>query len=249
MTRCRDLEELITPYVDGETPPAERSEVEGHLRECPGCRDRTGAESTARQVLRARAEKLAVQAPPGLATRCAALANETGRRGLWGLPRWLTVPATAVAVVVVAVVGFQAVASRSATVLASELTLDHLKCFGLFEGTSGPPDAHALESKLHDRYGWEMKVPDEQETGGLTVVGARRCLYHDGGFAHVMYRYGGEPVSLFMLPETSGAPHSLGVMGHQTRIWSVGNTTYAVVMRGDPAVVDQVALRLRQLVR
>ena len=249
MTRCSDLDRLITPYLDGEATPDERTAVDGHLPECPGCRGRVGAESASRLVLRARASQLAVPAPPGLKTRCTALARERQGHGRWVLPRWAAIPAMAVLVIVLGVAGFRAVASRSATVLASELALDHLKCFGLLVGVSGPPDARQLESKLENRYGWKMKIPDGEKPGGLTVVGARRCLYHDGGIAHVMYRYQGEPVSLFMLPETAEAPHDLAVMGHQTRIWSVGNTTYAVVMRGERAAVDGVALQIRQALR
>jgi anti-sigma factor RsiW len=155
----------------------------------------------------------------------------------------------AVLVLVVGFGAFHAVASRSAVVLASELALDHLKCFGLLEDSSGPPDARALEAKLHERWGWSMRVPEGSPSEGLVVVGGRKCLYHDGGIAHLMYRYRGEPVSLFMLPNTTLAAHTLAVMGHQTRIWSVGNTSYAVVMQGDSALVDRVALELRRTVR
>ena len=217
--------------------------MDGHLPECPGCRGRVGAESTSRLVLRARASqtggarasrsedevygaraRAAAPRPMG-----AAPLGRDSRDGRAGDRAWRG--------------GFRAVASHSATVLASELTLDHLKCFGLLVGVSGPPDARQLESKLENRYGWKMTIPDGEKAGGLTVVGARRCLYHDGGIAHVMYRYQGEPVSLFMLPETAEAPHDLAVMGHQTRIWSVGNTTYAVVMRGDRARSTRWSLR------
>lgn len=35
---CRELAELVTAYLDGALPGAERARCDGHLRTCPGCR-------------------------------------------------------------------------------------------------------------------------------------------------------------------------------------------------------------------
>lgn len=55
MMTCRDLDQLITPFVDDECSPADRSGILAHLRQCPECRTRVEAESTARHVLHAHA--------------------------------------------------------------------------------------------------------------------------------------------------------------------------------------------------
>ena len=34
---CRELVELVTEYVEGALPPAERERFERHLATCPGC--------------------------------------------------------------------------------------------------------------------------------------------------------------------------------------------------------------------
>ena len=34
---CRELVEVITDYIDGALPPAERRRLEAHLEECPPC--------------------------------------------------------------------------------------------------------------------------------------------------------------------------------------------------------------------
>jgi anti-sigma factor RsiW len=34
---CRELVEIVTDYLEGTLPPAERARVDAHLRECPGC--------------------------------------------------------------------------------------------------------------------------------------------------------------------------------------------------------------------
>ena len=35
---CQELVELVTAYLDGALPGAERTRCDGHLRTCPGCR-------------------------------------------------------------------------------------------------------------------------------------------------------------------------------------------------------------------
>jgi anti-sigma factor RsiW len=34
---CQELVELVTDYLDGALPDAERARFEAHLAECPGC--------------------------------------------------------------------------------------------------------------------------------------------------------------------------------------------------------------------
>jgi Putative zinc-finger len=52
---CRELDSLITPFVDGECSGEDRAAIVAHLRECESCRVRVEAESTASQVLHAHA--------------------------------------------------------------------------------------------------------------------------------------------------------------------------------------------------
>jgi hypothetical protein len=52
---CRELDQLITPFVDDLCADADRVGVVAHLRGCERCRMRVEAESTARHVLLAHA--------------------------------------------------------------------------------------------------------------------------------------------------------------------------------------------------
>ena len=36
--RCRDVEERLAPYVDGEAGAETRQAIDGHLSACPPCR-------------------------------------------------------------------------------------------------------------------------------------------------------------------------------------------------------------------
>ena len=55
MMTCRELDRLITPFIDDECSATERADVLAHLQQCQGCRTRVEAESTARHVLSAHA--------------------------------------------------------------------------------------------------------------------------------------------------------------------------------------------------
>jgi hypothetical protein len=55
MMTCYELDRLITPFIDGESSPAERAAVLAHLDQCSACRVRVEAESTASHVLHAHA--------------------------------------------------------------------------------------------------------------------------------------------------------------------------------------------------
>src|SRR5438874_10793586 len=68
---CRDLDERLTPYVDGEDPPASRRAVDQHLSACPPCQEAARDESSARELVRSHREALCAHAPETLRARCA----------------------------------------------------------------------------------------------------------------------------------------------------------------------------------
>jgi Putative zinc-finger len=55
MMTCHEIDRLVTPFIDGECSAEERASVVVHLRECPSCRERVDAESSAKQMLHAHA--------------------------------------------------------------------------------------------------------------------------------------------------------------------------------------------------
>lgn len=64
--RCRQVDRLIEPYLDGRLTGARVSRLEEHLHRCPSCRARVGEAARVRQVL---AEEVRPQAPHGFAAR------------------------------------------------------------------------------------------------------------------------------------------------------------------------------------
>jgi anti-sigma factor RsiW len=246
MENCHDIDGLLTAYVDGEACAADRAFVDGHLAACPPCRQRAAVEGAARTVLRARIGLLPCDAPEALRARCLALASAR-QRGMRvsSLLRWRMVPLVMAAALVVAVGGILAygLASRSPAALATQLALDHVKCFALFPG-AGPVDVRAAEAGLQERYGWQIRLPEGGGRSGLQLIGARRCLYAEGLIAHLMYRVQGRPVSLFVLPGTVRPSAMVRALGHEAVIWSSAGKTFVLLGREPRADLERMAADL-----
>jgi anti-sigma factor RsiW len=240
--RCQDVDSLLTPYVDGETPPADRQRVATHLGECRPCAVKARMEDAAHRVMQVRAASLATPAPAALAARCRALASRRpAARGAWAAAWRSVMLGTATALLVLtAVVGYAA-ASHSPSLLVAGLTLDHLKCFAFLEGRSGPPDPAALAARLERDYGWRIAVPASLSGERLDLVGARRCLSTDGTIAHVMYRHEGRPVSLFILPESARLRMTTSFAGYPARVWSTDDRTFILVASESDATLQPIA--------
>ncbi len=248
MTDCRRTIDRLTAYADDALSPAERADVDSHLVSCPPCRTAVRAEEGGRTVLREKAPALrSAPLPPGLRSRCEALAREQMRPARARTWRLVPVSMTAVLTLFIATVVFSLATQQSDTLLAAQLTADHSKCFGLFAAADSPPaDAMRLEKMLLDDYGWTVRVPPSSPQDGVQLIGARRCLYADGRIPHVMYRVNGQDVSLFMLEGVARNDADVTALGHRSRIWSRGGTTYVLV---GPETAGELTTAVRYIMR
>ena len=232
---CRELDEHLTPYVDGEETPAARRSVAAHLAACPPCLEHADSESAARTLVREHRQDLRVGAPPALRARCVALESlaATRRSTLSSLRRW--VPLSLAATLVLAVAGvFVFGLNDRVEALAASLAIDHVKCFKVGGGTPAHMDPSiAARDWVHDQ-GWAVVVPKSEPAQQLTLVDVRRCFSSDGRAAHMMYTWRGAPLSLYVMPKNIGHDRAVDKMGHEAVIWCANNRTYAVVAEGHP---------------
>ena len=265
MSECRRTAERLAAYTDASLPPADRDQVERHLAACPPCRDEATRQSGGHAVLRARADRLRAETlPPGLRSRCEALAREhasaatprswaTRRlRALGASARHGLIPVTLAAILLVftgaAIVSLAT--QRSDALFAAQLTADHTRCFRRHVGAAAPGlDAAQVEARLAQEFGWQLHVPASLPDDEVRLVHARRCLYADGRIPHVLYRANGEDLSLFVIEGVARPPADVTAFGHRSRIWTRGDTTFVLVSSSSAGNLDAAARYLMQEAR
>jgi anti-sigma factor RsiW len=256
MSECRELEPLLAAYVDGEVAPPDAAHVQAHLSSCPPCRRRVEGERAVRGVLQARRHELVPAAPAGLRRRCAAAGPaalstaSVGRRRL-APGRWVPLSFAASVLLAVAAVFFMGL-NGGVEALATQLALDHIKCFQF------APEHTEVDSKLagdawHRSYAWLINVPRSEPVEQLELLGVRRCLSTQGASAHIMYRWRGHPLSMYVLnsqPKAAVSPERLvSRVGQEAVIWTDAGRTYAVVSRGQRADLERIAHHMRASAR
>jgi anti-sigma factor RsiW len=270
MPDCRTIDPLVTPYVDGELSDTDRRLVDAHVAACPPCYSRVAAERAVRETLCARRRDLASAAPPALRASCEGLCSRrqssvvsrqstvdsrqtalstqaprtphpAPRTSRFRLQTFVPFALAASLVVLVGGAFVYQITDSSATVLAAELTADHVKCFTMNAVLGTHQTATAVEAAMLNGFGWTVRLPQNPSQVGLELVGSRPCLYGEGTIAHVMYRHDGRPVSLFMLPKSARAEQFVEVLGHEAKIWCAGDRTLVLVAREPRKDVERLA--------
>jgi anti-sigma factor RsiW len=254
MPDCTVIDPLVTPYVDGELPAADRATVEEHVRACPPCRSRVTAEQAVHGLIETRRPALCRDtAPARLHARCAELAaavpRAPGHSAAIARPGWRTRLAplgmAATLVLIVGAAFLYQLTERSNRVMAAELTADHVKCFMLNSALGTAQSAEDVERSMAAKFGWDAQLPDDPGRAGLELVGERTCLYGEGRVAHIMYHRGGRPVSLFMLPKDARQEEVVAALGHQAAIWSVGDRAFVLVAKEPRAELERMSSFVR----
>jgi anti-sigma factor RsiW len=236
--RCRELEPLVVPFVDGEIAEADRAHVDDHLKACPPCRSRIDAERAAREVVIAARDRLRDTAPRALRERCAGLC--AARRHA---RRWVPLTLAAAASLFAALIWFGGT-DAGTPVLAAQLTLDHVKCSKFnSRRVSGSP--LQLATYWREQYGWPIRVPADFDAD-VHLSGVRRCGSSDGSTAHIMYTHHGRPLSLFIARAGGRTPRVLGMLGHEAVVWSSDDRTYVLVGNEARADMETLAALIRK---
>src|ERR1700730_2641714 len=166
MPNCWSIDPLITPYVDGELPVADRQTIEQHMRRCTPCRARIATEQAVRDLVGAsRPELTAAGAPPGLRARCSAASVSSAAGPFAGTWRaWLAPLALAATLAIVVGGAFlYPLTGSSSRVMAAELTVDHMKCF-LFNAALGTNNTEAaVKGALAAGFDWRAQLPERPE--------------------------------------------------------------------------------------
>jgi anti-sigma factor RsiW len=237
MPSCREIDPLFAPYIDGEATAEQRAMVDAHLRACPKCRHQTALQSAVRETVKTKLCRPC--APEELRTRCRSAAR--AGMGPFGTVR-STLTSLSMAAALLLIVGgvlLYALTGLSPTVLAAQLTLDHLACFATHD-SDAPVDVRVSEEQYTRAHGVEIRLP-RAAIDGLELVNMRRCFCGEGVAAHAMYRLHGRPVSLYVIPDAARDRASTDVFGHDAVMWSKGNVTYVLLSREPRPALEALA--------
>lgn len=244
MKDCRDIAPWLATLADD--GPSPEPEVVAHLEHCPSCQRSLRLQREMHGLLRARAATLQGRAPEALRAR---LAGQVQPR-VTATRRWLPLRVPVAATLVLTLLGtiLYGLTSSSATVLAAQLALDHLKCVKLVStGTVVNPVQAARDWAQH--YHWTPKMPAPPKGRRASLMTVRRCLLGHGHLAHLMYEVDGTVVSLFVMPRADAPagdePTGHAFLGQQAQLWSSGDQSFALVADVDPAQLQRLAEEFR----
>jgi anti-sigma factor RsiW len=255
MSDCHEIEALLAVYVDGEAGESQRAGVDAHMQRCPPCRSRLAGEQAARAVLVARRDVLRTCASEQLRSRCFAQfpsSTVTPAPAIRFRRSW--VPLSLAATLLLAVAGVLVLGLNDRVeALAAQLALDHLKCFQVGTEHGAVRDAASAGREWNQWQGWPLQVPASAAGVQLELRAVRRCLTSSGRVAHVMYKWRGEPLSVFVLPQTitgvTEAQRLVERFGEEAIVWSERGRTYIVLAKATPSELSPIVTYVKANVR
>jgi anti-sigma factor RsiW len=252
MANCREIEQKLAEYIEGEQPATERAAVDAHLETCPPCRSRAAGERAAHDLICARRDTLRATAPSHLRERCAAQRRvRTAPAAVVARTPWVRF-SLAASVLLAGALFFVFGWGSSVETYAAQLSADHLKCFQYPPEASPAPDVTLLGRTWQESYGWGLKIAGASTMEGLTLLGIRRCGSSRGRVAHILYRWHGAPLSVYVLnhrfDHSANAAHDHDVtkLGEHAIVWADHDRTYAVVADQRLPDLQRVATYVRR---
>jgi anti-sigma factor (TIGR02949 family) len=247
IVECREVEDLLGAYLDGELEAAVSTSVRDHAATCAACRQRlANLESIGRIVRRAPY----YQAPHGLRARL------TNARTRTAAPHWL---AWAAAAVLVASVTGSFVFVRSlkraprtpdlVDVVAQEIVSSHVRSLmgeHLFDVRS--TDQHTVKPWFLGKLDFSPPVTD-LVAAGFPLTGGRLDYVGSRPVAALVYMRGQHTINLFVWPETSdavGSSDARAIRGFHVRHWARGGMSYWAVSDVNNAELDLFVHALQQ---
>jgi len=245
---CREVEDLLGAYLDGELEAAVSTSVRDHADTCAACRQRLATlETIGRMVRRAPY----YQAPDALRARLTYARTRTA-----ATPHWV---AWAAAAVLVASVTGSIVFVRSATraarapepvdAVAQEVVSSHVRSLmgeHLFDVRS--TDQHTVKPWFLGRLDFSPPVTD-LVSAGFPLTGGRLDYVAGRPVAALVYTRGQHTINLFVWPATSdavGSSEAQAIRGFHIRHWARGGMSYWAVSDVNNPDLDQFVHALQQ---
>ena len=242
---CREVQELIHGYVDGELDLVRNLEMERHLRDCPVC---SGAHDRLRTMRSAIAAGAPYFRPPsGLESRLRSRLREAAEvdadppraRHTW---QWIGIAAA----VLIAALAITVTTRRPAgsELLAQEVVASHVRSLMAAHLTDVPSsDQHTVKPWFNGKLDFSPTVGNFTEHD-FPLVGGRLDYLDNRPVAALVYRRRRHFINLFVWPargQSDSTPRQTEIQGYHLFHWTSAGMSYW-------SVSDLNTAELRQLV-
>jgi anti-sigma factor RsiW len=248
---CKETQNLLHAYSDGELDLVRNLDVEQHLRECDGCSQAYRSLQALRSAVRSSA--LRFDAPPRLRRNLRRALREAGRpeRPPRSIP-WRLAPAFGALVLCALVVwgmvhGFPGPSGRS--LVAQEVLASHLRSLMAQHLTDVlSSDQHTVKPWFNGKLDFSPPVQDLAKEG-FPLAGGRLDYLDGQPVAALVYHRRQHVINLFIWPAAAGAapgPAQVTERGYHLLHWTGGGMTFWAVSDLNPAELREFAARLRR---
>lgn len=233
---CREVQELIHGYIDGELDLVRSLEMERHLHECVAC---AGIAERVRALRSGMSGSLPYFHPPAgfegrIRAELRAAAPKTSRAPNFGMRRhWIGIAA---ALLVAAGVTWQVartnLRSGDAEILAQEALASHVRSLMASHLTDVPSsDRHTVKPWFNGKLDFSPAVNDFADRG-FPLVGGRLDYLDNRPVAALVYQRHKHVINLFVWPaprEADSGVEASNQQGYNLLHWTKGHTAYWAV--------------------
>ena len=245
---CKDTQDLIHGYVDGELDLVQNLQIERHLSECHACAEMLRAQRDLRAAIRN--HSLYFEPPAGLEKRVRSALRQAGgarsKPAAWlGLLAWRW-PALAASFALVAVVSFSVARlsfqAPAEELIAQQVVSSHIR--SLMEGhlTDVPSSSqHTVKPWFNGKLDFSPAVKD-LDANGFSLVGGRLDYLDSHPVAALIYERRKHLVNLFVW-RAAGQPDSAGQtvtrQGYNMIHWTRSGMSYWAASDLNPSELQE----------
>jgi anti-sigma factor RsiW len=225
---CKELQELLHCYVDGELAAEQRSAAEAHSARCADCRKLVQEEKGWQQAIRRAgtyytAPELVRERIAGM-TRRAAGSTAAAAKGATAAPwrGWAVAASLLLAVALSSGVSLSVFTPSATESLQQDVVASHVRSLQMDHITDvASSDQHTVKPWFNGKLDYAPPVEDFAAEG-FPLTGGRLDYVGHRSVAALVYRHAQHPINLFILPsrEANSAPRGAVDSGYNVLHWT-----------------------------
>lgn len=245
---CNDLQRVLNRLVDGELPPATKTEAEAHAAGCADCGPLLAEERQWRQAVRRAgtyysAPELVRRRIEAMARRQSATAKA---RSAW--PGWRIAASLLVTMGLTSAITAYVTTPSPTSLMEQEVVASHVRSLQMDHITDvASSHEHTVKPWFHGKLDYAPPVEDYAAEGFPLLGGRLEYLDHEN-VAALVYRHAQHPINVFILPSDAAdsAPKAMVDHGYNLLRWTKGGMTFWAVSDVNAADLADLVKLLRE---